>query len=416
MSSTASHDGTYSLTVTFEIGTDLDIAQVLVQNRVSIALSQPARGGQPPGRHGQEAVADILLVVLARPRRTRRTTACSCRNYATLSVRDELSRAAGRRRRHGLRRRRTTHARLARSRQAAARGLTPQDVIAAIREQNVQVAAGQIGQPPSPAGQAFQYTVDVLGRLDRRRAVRGHHRQDGHRAGDVTCGARRRPRRARRPDLRPGRSTLNGKPSAGIGVYQLPGANALDVAEGGPRRRWTALGQTLSRRAWSTTSPFDTTKFVAASIHEVYKTLIEAGVLVLIVILVFLQDWRAVLVPATTVPGDDHRRLRRHGGARLHGQHADAVRPGAGDRHRRRRRDRDRRERRAPHRAGHARRRDATIKAMAEVIGPDHRHHAGADGRVPADGVPAAASPASSTAQFALTIAATALISADQRR
>ena len=116
--------------------------------------------------------------------------------------------------------------------------------------------------------------------------------------------------------------------------------------------------------------PFDTTKFVEAAIDEVYKTLLEAGVLVLIVILVFLQDWRAVLVPATTVPVTIIGAFAAMAAAGLHGQHAHAVRPGAGDRHRGRRRDRDRRERRPPHRDAACRPQEATIKAMDEVPGP----------------------------------------------
>jgi HAE1 family hydrophobic/amphiphilic exporter-1 len=181
-----------------------------------------------------------------------------------------------------------------------ARGLTPQDVVAAIQEQSQQVTAGQLGAPPAPAGTAFQFTVEVRGRLTEPtqfediilRSATG----DGGRltrlsdVGRVELGAQSYGQAFR----------LDGRPAAGIAIFQTPGANALDVAT-----RVRARLQELSRAfppGLSVTVPFDTTRFVSAAIDEVWKTLIEAAVLVLLVILVFLQDWRATLVPATTVP------------------------------------------------------------------------------------------------------------------
>jgi HAE1 family hydrophobic/amphiphilic exporter-1 len=188
-----------------------------------------------------------------------------------------------------------------------ARNLTTIDVLNAIREQNVQVAAGQIGQPPAPPDQEFQFTVRTLGRLS-----------DPEQFGDIiikgqgatldnTGSATARLTRVRdvaRVEL--GAQVydqwcdIGGQPAAGLAVYQLPGANALDVAH-----KVRAAMDTLSRsfpKGVSYSVPFNTTVFVEESIHEVYKTLFEAGILVLVVILVFLQDWRATLVPATTVP------------------------------------------------------------------------------------------------------------------
>ncbi len=181
-----------------------------------------------------------------------------------------------------------------------ARGLTPQDLIGAIQQQNQQVTAGQVGTPPAPAGQDFQYTVTVLGRL-----------ADPEQFGDIiikadsTGGGRiTRVRDVARVELGAQSYSqafqLDGRPAAGLAVFQSPGANALDVAH-----RVQARMAELSRsfpQGLRFAIPFDTTRFVSASIHEVYKTLIEAAILVLVVILVFLQDWRATLVPATTVP------------------------------------------------------------------------------------------------------------------
>ena len=184
--------------------------------------------------------------------------------------------------------------------QLRARDLTPQDVIQAIQSQSQQVTAGQIGAPPAPAGAPFQYTVNVEGRLS-------DPAQFGAIIVKVAKGTNGRVTRVRdvaRVELGAqtyGQAfTVDGTPAAGIGIFQAPGANALQVAH-----EVAAKMKVLARAfppGLQYAIPFDTTKFVAASIHEVYKTLIEAAVLVLIVILLFLQDWRAMLVPATTVP------------------------------------------------------------------------------------------------------------------
>jgi hydrophobic/amphiphilic exporter-1 (mainly G- bacteria), HAE1 family len=178
------------------------------------------------------------------------------------------------------------------------RGLMPQDVIQSIQQQSQQVTAGQVGAPPTPPGQAFQYTLNVNGRLDDKSQFEDIIVKTGSN-GDVT-----RVRDVGSVEL--GAQTysqvfsLNNKPSTGIGVFQSPGANALEV-EKAVKDKMAVLAKAFPQDVKYDT-PFDTTKFVSESIHEVYKTLIEAGFLVLIVILIFLQDWRAMLVPATTVP------------------------------------------------------------------------------------------------------------------
>ena len=180
MSSTCSSDGAYSLTVTFEIGTDLDEAQVLVQNRVAIAEPQLPEEVRRQGVTVKKQSTNIICWSSRSPRQTTRSTACSSRTTPRCELRDELSRVHGRRRRHRLRPANYSMRVWLDPEKLKARNLTTQDVAAAIREQNVQVAAGQVGQPPSPrtADNDFQYTVTALGRLERRRAVRRHHRQE----------------------------------------------------------------------------------------------------------------------------------------------------------------------------------------------------------------------------------------------
>src|SRR6202000_998170 len=157
---------------------------------------------------------------------------------------------------------------------------------------------GQVGTPPAPSGQAFQVTLNVNGRLDDPGQFEDIILKTGNN-GDVT-----RVRDVGTVEL--GAQTysqifsLNKQPAVGIGVFQSPGANALEV-EHAVEKKMTELSRAFPQGIKYDT-PFDTTKFVSASINEVYRTLIEAGLLVLVVILVFLQDWRAMLVPATTVP------------------------------------------------------------------------------------------------------------------
>jgi HAE1 family hydrophobic/amphiphilic exporter-1 len=297
MTSSSSSDGSYALTVTFEIGTDLEEAQVLVQNRVALAEALLPEEVQRQGVTVRKQSTNIILVIaLVSPGGQYDSLFLS--NYATLQLRDALSRIKG-----------VGEVTVFGTAQYSmriwldpdklqARRLTTQDVVTAIREQNVQVAAGQIGQPPAPQDQNFQYTVTVPGRLSDVEQFENIIVKTGE-AGQVTYI-----KDVARVEL--GAQSYDqfnlkaGQPNANIGIYQLPGANALDVAQ--------QVKQAMERLSRSFPAgmhyeiPLDTTMFIEASVHEVYKTLIEAGILVLIVILVFLQNWRAVLVPATTVP------------------------------------------------------------------------------------------------------------------
>ncbi len=297
MSSTCASDGSYTLTVTFEIGTNIDTAQVLVQNRVAIAEPLLPEEIRRQGIVTKKVSTNIVLVAsLISP--DQRYSDLFLANYATLNCKDELSRIKGvgdvqvfGGAPYGMRVWLDPE-------KLKARSLTTQDVIEALQEQNVQVAAGGIGQPPAPPGQQFQYTVTALGRLGDPKqfdAVIVKTGDDGQvtRLGEVArveLGGQVYDQFAR----------MKGEPAASIVIFQLPGANSVDVAAD-VRAAMERLSKAFPA-GLTYTIPFDTTLFVQEAIGEVYWTLIEAGVLVLVVILVFLQDWRAVLVPATTVP------------------------------------------------------------------------------------------------------------------
>ena len=301
MSSTCASDGSYTLTVTFEVGTDLDKAQILVQNRVAIAQPRLPQEVQRQGIQSKKQSTNIILAVaLLSP--DKRYDDLFLSNYATLRVKDVLSRIYGvgdiaifGASKYGMRIWIDPD-------KLKARSITTQDVLASIMEQNVQVAAGQVGQAPSPEGQNFQYNVTTMGRLT-----------DPEQFGNIIIKTvEDEPARMRMTRLKDVARVelgaqvydqwceVSGKPAAGVAVFQLPGANALDVA----RKVKQAMEEMKPSfpEGMEYNIPFNPTIFVEESINEVYKTLIEAGVLVLIVILLFLQDWRAVLIPATTVP------------------------------------------------------------------------------------------------------------------
>lgn len=297
MASSSSANGAYSLTITFNVGTDLDKAQVLVENRVALAEPQLPTEVRQQGITVKKQSTSILLVAsLTSPDKTFDSLFLS--NYANLQLRDELSRVEG----VGDVTVSGIGAYAMRvwvdPTKLDARGLTTTELIAALRAQNVQVAAGQIAQQPMKNRTAFQYAVSSVGRLSEPeefeqiiiKSEPGGEVTYLRDVARVELGAQSYDQFTQRAGLE----------SASILIYQLPDANALEVAD-----RVRAAMENLSKSFPSGMRydiPFDTTKFVGSAIHEVYKTLIEAGLLVLVVILVFLQDWRAVLVPATTVP------------------------------------------------------------------------------------------------------------------
>ncbi len=297
MSSLSTSDGQYTLTVTFKIGTDGDNAQILVENRVSSALAALPEAVQKQGVQTNKKSTSILeIVALTSP--DGRYDSLFLSNYATINLLDEIARLDG-----------VGSVSVFGAGQYAiriwldpqklqARGLVPADVINAVNLQSRSTSAGQVGLPPAPQGQNFQYSINVRGKLDE--VVEFENiivKTDS--GGRIT-----RLKDVARVELGAQQYSqtfkLDQKPAAGMAVYQLPDANALDVAQRVEARMKELAKSFPEGMVW--TIPFNTTKFVSAAVHDVYKTLIEAAVLVLIVILVFLQDWRATLVPATTVP------------------------------------------------------------------------------------------------------------------
>jgi HAE1 family hydrophobic/amphiphilic exporter-1 len=270
---------------------------VLVQNRVTSALSSLPQAVQSQGVTVQKNSTAILqIVTLTSP--DSRYDSLYLANYATIKLKDAIARLPG-----------VGNVVVFGAGQYSmrvwldpdrmhARGLVPQDVVQALQQQSEQVTAGQIGAPPAPAGQPFQYTLNVSGKLSDPAEFAAVILKTGV-AGEIT-----RLRDVARVEL--GAQTysqvftLDGKPAAGLAIFQAPGANALEVAEQ-VKAKMAELKREFPQ-ALVAAIPFDTTTFVTQSIHEVYKTLYEAAILVLVVILVFLQDWRAMLIPATTVP------------------------------------------------------------------------------------------------------------------
>jgi hydrophobic/amphiphilic exporter-1 (mainly G- bacteria), HAE1 family len=297
MQSYAASDGTYTLTVTFAIGTDLNAAQILVQNRVSTALSSLPQAVQTQGVNVQKKSTAILqIVTLTSPKG--QYDSLFLANYGTIRLKDEIARLPGVGSVIVFGAGQYSMRVWLDPRKMQARGLVAQDVIQALQQQSAQVTAGQIGAPPTPPDQAFQYTLNVMGRLDDPDAFADVIVKAGG-GSDVT-----RLKDVGRVEL--GAQTygqvfkLNGTPAAGLAIFQAPGANSLNVA-GEVRDKMKALAREFPQ-GLTYDVPFDTSIFVNESVNEVYKTLIEAAILVLVVILVFLQDWRAMLVPATTVP------------------------------------------------------------------------------------------------------------------
>lgn len=297
MSSQSTSDGQYTLTVSFKIGTDGDQAQILVDNRVSSALASLPDSVQRQGVQTNKKSTSILeIIALSSP--DGRYDSLFLSNYATINLLDEIKRIDG-----------VGDVAVFGAGEYAiriwldpqklqARGLVPADVINAVNLQSRSTSAGQVGLPPVPNGQSFQYSINVRGKLDdvsefENIIVKTDSGGRITRLKDVArveLGAQQYSQTFK----------IDGRPSAGLAVYQLPDANALDVAKR-VEARMAELAKAFPKDlTWSV--PFDTTKFVSASIEQVYHTLFEAGVLVLIVIVVFLQDWRASLVPATTVP------------------------------------------------------------------------------------------------------------------
>ncbi len=297
MSSDSTDTGSYSLSVTFEVGTDADIASVNVQNRVAQATASLPSEVTASGVVTQKSSTSMLLVaVLSSPGGTYDEVFLS--NYASINLKDALARVPG----VGKAQMLTDFAYAMRMwmdpDRMAGLGITPGDLIAAIREQNIEVSAGQIGAPPVPEGQQFQYTIKSTGRL----STAEEFGNIVIRAGDA--GSIVRLRDVAEVEL--GASYYNasgrydGLPATVLAVYQAPGANALAVSE--------AVLAELERLSLSFPAdvvydvPFDTTDFVRQSLNDVITTLILTFVLVISVVFIFLGNVRATVIPAVAIP------------------------------------------------------------------------------------------------------------------
>lgn len=308
MQSTSTNSGSYTLIVTFAIGTDLNFAQVLVQNRVQAAMAQLPEAVQKQGVVVQQKSTAILQFITLTSD-NKEHDGLFLNNYAAINMQDELSRLPG-----------VGNVLIFGSGSYAMRiwldpkkmlaySLNPSDVINAINYQNKAISAGQIGAPPAVGKEAYQFTVNVPGLLANTSEfadiiIKTDATNPNQNANSASSARVVRIRDVGRVELGSANysmaAKLNNKPAAAIGIYQLPGANALDVAK--EVRKTVAKMSKKFPPGMHYAIPFDTTIFVNESIKEVYKTLVEAGVLVLLVILLFLQNYRATLVPMTTVP------------------------------------------------------------------------------------------------------------------
>ncbi|MBX3697529.1 MAG: multidrug efflux RND transporter permease subunit [Dokdonella sp.] len=297
MKSVAGSDGVLALTVTFRPGTDPDQAQVNVQNRVSQALSRLPEDVRRQGVITQKRASDLTLVVhLTSP--TGKYDTLYLRNYALLHVRDELSRIPG-----------VGDALLfgagdyamrvwINPGEAAARGLTAGDIVSAIREQNLQVSAGQLGAPPTQGGSDFLVSINAKGRLENE-AEFGEIVIKTGADGQVT-----RLSDVARIELGASdyslRALLDNEQAVAMPIFQAPGSNAIEVSDA-VRAKMTELATRFPEgMAWE--QVYDTTLFVRDSIKSVVTTLFEAILLVVLVVILFLQTWRASIIPLLAVP------------------------------------------------------------------------------------------------------------------
>ncbi len=297
LSSYSTADGSMSLTITFKLGTDLDVAQVLVQNRVSAALPRLPQEVRNLGVTTTKSSPDLMMVVhMLSPDETFDQLYVS--NYARARVRDRLVRLDG-----------VGNLLLFGEREFSARvwldpdrlsslGLTAGDVVGALREQNVQVSGGSLGAPPNHTGSAFQVSVTTAGRL-----------QTPEEFGQVIVNSTADGRIVRVRDVARveigarsygTNSYLNNKPAVAMGIFQRPGSNALATAD-----EIIAVMDELSADfppGLEYQVVYNPTAFISASINAVYTTILEAVILVVIVIMVFLQSWRMAIIPLVAIP------------------------------------------------------------------------------------------------------------------
>jgi hydrophobe/amphiphile efflux-1 (HAE1) family protein len=295
--SSATPDGRFAITITFRLGTDLDTAQVQTQNRVSQAETRMPEVVRQIGIVTQKKSPDLTMVVFLKSPDARYDS-LYLRNYAVIQVRDVLARIQG-----------MGDVQIFGSGdyamriwldpgRIASRNMTVGDVLGAVREQNVQVAAGQVGGQPALPGTEFEYTVNAQGRLETEAEFGAIVLKTGDN-GEITY-LRDVARLELGPESYALRSMVDGQPGVGIGIFQLPGGNALKLSK--------AVRTTMDELAKSFPEgvtyaiDYDPTVFVRSSIEAVIHTLLEAVALVVLVVMVFLQSWRASVIPLVAVP------------------------------------------------------------------------------------------------------------------
>ena len=302
MSSQSNNDGSYTLDVTFELGTNVNMAQVLVQNRVAIAEPTLPDVVRTIGVAVKKRSPDVLLGISLYSEDNPETgrpyyDSLYLSNYATIHLKDAMARVEGVGDVAILGQQDYSMRVWLDPDKLQSRNLTVNDVIRVLREQNVQVAAGQIGQPPVPNGQDFQYTLSTLGRLVEAEQFADIILKTGS-DGEVTYlrDVSRTELGARNQDTL---GQLDGRPSPGVVVFLLPGSNALDTADG-IKAKMREL-ETRFPKGLRYVIVYDTTPFIRESVNEVFHTLRDSVILVAIVILLFLQDWKALLLPVIDV-------------------------------------------------------------------------------------------------------------------
>ena len=297
MSSTSSASGMYALTVTFEVGTDIDMATVMVQNRVSVALNSLPEAVKQQGVTVQKKSSNIVMMLTLVGDSI--YDGLYLANYANLNLVDQLTRVPGVGAVNVMGAGDYSMRIWLDPEAMRIRGLSAQQVYTAIQAQNMEVSAGNVGQPFGRTGNnAFQYTLNVKGRL-------ATPDEFGEIILRVEDGGRiLRLKDVARIELGSKKynvvSRLEGRPTAGIAVYQLPGSNSLDVAKG-VKARMAELAEAFPQGIRYQVT-LDTTEVVHDSINEVMKTFVEATILVVLVMFFFLQSWRAVLIPCITIP------------------------------------------------------------------------------------------------------------------
>ncbi|HGW4513642.1 TPA: multidrug efflux RND transporter permease subunit SdeB [Serratia marcescens] len=297
MKSVAGSDGVLVTTVTFRPGTDPDQAQVQVQNRVAQAEARLPEDVRRQGITTQKQSPALTLVVhLVSP--SGKYDSLYLRNYATLKVKDELARLPGVGQVQIFGAGEYAMRIWLDPNKVAARGLTASDVVSAMQEQNVQVSAGQLGAEPMPTRSDYLLSINAQGRLQTEEEFGNIILKSGEN-GEIV-----RLRDVARIEMGSGsyalRAQLNNKDAVGIGIFQSPGANAIELSDAVRGKMAELATRFPDGMSWK--SPYDPTVFVRDSIRAVVDTLLEAVILVVLVVILFLQTWRASIIPLLAVP------------------------------------------------------------------------------------------------------------------